>query len=322
MALRAHAGDRLAGMAFVVRCRAYGQAVFDSPVFRVPIDLAGLSSYIWIRAGVCAEGVANPGFVVRGFDECRVIQSMIEHLRATSCGVVVVDSPACAPVHQRAQDYPYVADGTLDLSQYADAGEYIASHANLKHKMKEFARKGGTVEVLTGSVPESLRGRFLACMQSTVDRSLVYSPFQGLFPGIVAQTSAIELPAMVHVVARLHGTIAGYHSFVESGEGLRMIHGAFDRTMSSTHHAYENLIVEAAGYAYGRGLRRIHFGPIMNETKRRMMNGAAACRIYFHSRFGLVRLLFPPIFRRTKMQAPSLLAFRASEVPASAPDPR
>ncbi|MBX7258756.1 MAG: GNAT family N-acetyltransferase, partial [Candidatus Hydrogenedentes bacterium] len=168
---------------------------------------------------------------------------------------------------------------------------------------------GGAVEVLTGQVPDRVLVRFLACMDSTVNCSIVYSPFQGLFPGIVRRTCGIDRPEMVHIVARLRSEVVGYHTFVKTGNGLRMIHGAFDRTLRSTCHAYESVIVRTAAYALERGLAYVHFGPVMNETKRRMMNDTRPCALYFYSRYSLVRLLFPPIFRRTKMQSPALLAF-------------
>jgi hypothetical protein len=50
-----------------------------------------------------------------------------------------------------------------------------------------------------------------------------------------------------------------------------MIHGAFDRSLETTQHSYENIMTAAADYAIQHGLEIVHFGPIMNETKRRLM---------------------------------------------------
>ncbi len=316
-AVRAYAGEELAGLAFVIRCRAYGRAVFDTPVFRAPIDLVGLPSFIWIRAGMCAEAAANPGFVARGHDQRAVLAAMLRHLKSTSCGVVVIDTPENAWLHEGGQVYPYVADGVLDLGGFGSVEEFVASHGNVDRKLKEYARKGGCMEVTRGRVPEVMLSRFQACMESTVNRSIVYSPFQGLFPGIVAETCRIDRPEMIHFVTRLKGEVMGYHTFVRAGQGLRMVHGAFDRTLPTTHHAYESLIVRVAEYAIEHGLTRAHFGPVMNETKRRMMNVSHPCALYFHTQYALVQLLFPPIFRRTKMQSAALLAFCGAETSCS-----
>ena len=114
---------------------------------------------------------------------------------------------------------------------------------------------------------------------------------------------------------RMNGDLLGYHSFVQTGKGLRMLHGAFDRTRRTTHHCYENLIIHTVGYAIGNGLEAVHFGPVLNVTKQRMMNRFGKTRLYFYSNNPVIRFLFRLIFPHSRMQSKGLLAFKEGGVP-------
>ncbi|MCP4644872.1 MAG: GNAT family N-acetyltransferase [bacterium] len=307
--VRAFDGDRLVGAAFVVRCRHWAGALFSHPILYKPVDFVGLTSFIWIRVGFCAETLANPGFVADGCDEDGIIRAMIDHLCRNAYGVMVPDWAENHHLHEDGWTFPYVHDGVVDLAGMAEAQDYVRQHNNIKRKIKHFQNKGGEIDVIHGALDEETLETVRHCVRETVKCSIIRSPFQDIFLDALARTCMCASDRMVHFVARMNGEVLGYHSFVRSGRGLRMIHGAFDRQRPTTHHSYENLIIATVDYGIRHGLDKIHFGPVLNETKRRMMNACGETSFYFHSRTPIIRLFFPRLFPFTNMQCKELLAF-------------
>ncbi|MCC6353665.1 MAG: GNAT family N-acetyltransferase [Verrucomicrobiae bacterium] len=310
LALRASRDGRLAGIAFMVECTAYGRSLFDGPWLAWALDHSGIPALTWLRSGLCAETFANPGFVANGFDRGATIAAMISWLRRHRPVLFVNDSTANRPLHARAREFPYVRDGAVDIAGMSSVSDYIAQHNNIRRKIKGFANKGGTIDLIEGPLGDGDMAGVAHCVASTVDNSIIASPFQDLFPEMVAATCAHPSPRFVHLVAHLDGQMLGYHSFVRTGRGLRMLHGAFDRTLKSTLHAYENLIIRAVAHGIERRLDRVHFGPILNETKRRMMNATEPAALFFSSNNPLLGTAIPAFFPLTKMQSRELLAFR------------
>jgi hypothetical protein len=309
MVVRAFDGERIAGAAFVVRCRHWARALFSHPILHVPTDLVGLSSFIWIRVGFCAETLANPGFIADGHEEDAVVRTMLDGLCRNAYGVMVPDWASNAPLHAHGWTYPYVNDGVVDLAGMSDAQDYVLQHSNIKRKIKHFQNKGGCIDVLHGALDEELLGTVRHCVTETVKRSIIRSSFQDIFLDALTETCLCDSDRMVHFVARMNGDVLGYHSFVRSGRGLRMLHGAFDRQRRTTHHSYENLIIATVDYGIRHGLDKVHFGPVLNETKRRMMNAFGEACFYFHSSNPIIRLFFPRLFPFTNLQSKALLAF-------------
>lgn len=309
LVLRAYDGERLVAAAFVVKCRAWGKAVFDFPLLYKAFDLPGLSAIVWIRVGFCAEGVANPGFVVAPLTYDDVVPAMLEYLRGQAYGLIVVDRVENDPLHRNVQTFPYVNDGTVSVKGMGDVSEYVGSHRNIVRKIKEFENRGGQIEVVRGALDERLIRLFRGFVTATVEKSLIYSPFQDIFGDLVAETCASTSERMVHFVASMKGEPLGYHTFVQTGRGLRMIHGAFDRERRTTHHCYENLIIANARYAIEAGLDCVYLGPVVNETKRRMVNVTEGARLHFGSGYWVIRTFFGVLFPYTKMQRKELGRF-------------
>lgn len=310
LVLRASGDGRLAGIAFLVECTACGRALFDSPLLTWPMDLFPIPAITWLRVGLCAETFANPGFVAAGFDRAKVIAGMLHWLRRRSPVLFVNDTVANRGLHGSAREFPYVRDGAVDLAGMTDIAGYIAQHNNIKRKIKGFTNKGGTIDVIGGPLGPDDMARVAHCVAATVGHSIIASPFQELFPSMVAATCACPSARIMHFIARLGPQMLGYHTFVRTGRGLRMLHGAFDRTRASTLHAYENLIIRAVAHGIERRLGTVHFGPVLNETKRRMMNATEPAALFFSSNNPALRAAIPAFFPFTKMQSKKLLAFR------------
>jgi hypothetical protein len=307
--LRVYKDGTLAGAAFVSYSRGYGRSLFRSPLLRVPVDLMGMPSYIWFRVGFGPEVAANPGFVAPEFDRDEVVRAMIAHLRKNAWGVMITDFAVNRHLHGTATAFPYVSDGMVDVSGMSSARDYVGQHRNIVRKIKHFVNKGGTIEVIHGRLDEELVGVVRRCLASTVKRSVIFSPLQDTFSESALETCRCASDRFVHFVARMNGVVLGYHTFVRTGTGLRMLHGAFDREQHTTHHSYENLIIDSVRYAIENGLRTVHFGPVLNETKRRMIGCTEKALLLFHSRFWPVRTFFPVVFRFSRMQSRELLAF-------------
>jgi len=307
--LRAYHRGQLAGAAFMFRCRAWGQALFKPRVLYGPTDFVGLPAHIWIRVGYCAEGIANPGFVRPDCDYDTVIAGMVGYLRKNALGTIITDLSSNAALHENAARFPYVSDGRIDLEDIHSVDEYRARHNNLKRKIAWFTNKGGRIDTVEGALDGDAVHQFRSFVHATVRTSLVYSPFQDCFDGIVTRTCGTDSDRIVHFLASMNGTLTGYHTFIRTDRALRMIHGAFNRELRTTHHAYENLILETVRNALARGLHTIHFGPVLNETKRRMMRHTDRAALLFYSNNPIVRTVIPQIFPCTWMQSRQLLAF-------------
>ena len=234
---------------------------------------------------------------------------MLNHLVQQSYGVILTDSQDPSARLSDGREFPYVSDGVIDLSAIASAEDYIAQHRNIKRKIKGFINKGGTIETQHGPLDTPAIAAVSRCIDATAAKSLIYSPFQDIFPQAVRETCRLDSTNLVHFIARMRGEFLGYHTFLKTGDGLRMLHGAFDRTRDTTFHAYENLIIETVRYATARKLAKVYFGPIMNETKRRMMNTSRKSVMFFYSDKPVIKTLIPLLLPYSRFQRRELLAF-------------
>jgi len=305
--LRAYRDSHLAGAAMLLKCRRYGGSLFENAVARRILDWAALPCHVWIRSGFCAETVANPGFVANGENAQAVIAAMLDFMRDHALMLLVIDRSDQRTLHSRAAPYPYVCDGSVVVSGMNDVGNYVARHQNLMRKVKEFRNRGGSVQIIHGALDEGLTDQFCSCLEATARRSVIRSPFQDLFSEFARATCQCDSPAIVHFIAGMKGDLLGYHSFVRTGKGLHMMHGAFARERPTTHHAYENIMIEAVRYALEQGLSEVHLGPVMNETKRRMVNQVVGTTLFFYSANLLLRALLSLLFPYTRLQSRKLL---------------
>jgi len=319
LVLRVYRDSLLAGASLVLRCRRYGGTLFATPLLRRSVDGFGWSGFIWIRTGFCAETIANPGFAASGEDGTLMAAAMLGFLETRAPFVLVIDRRNQAAVHPGLRPYPYPSDGRVEVSGMADVNDYLAQHRNIKRKRQEFRGRGGTIHVLRGSLDPSTLAQVRACLESTARVGLIQAPFQDLFADLAVATCRCASPAIVHVLARAKDQFLGYHSFVQSGRALHMMHGAFARERATTHHAYENILIESVRCALDLGLQQIRLGPVMNETKRRMVNACEESALYFHSRHRALRLLFSMLHPFTRLNRAAFRRFAGFQPSAGPP---
>jgi len=87
------------------------------------------------------------------------------------------------------------------------------------------------------------------------------------------------------------------------------MNGAFNRNLPTTHHAYENMIYSTVEYGVEQGISSIHYGPVLNETKKRMMEQFIPTQLYIYSFIpGVVKTL-SPFLKRSRLQNTKLLKY-------------
>ena len=149
------------------------------------------------------------------------------------------------------------------------------------------------------------------CVESTSRHSVFKLPYQENYPAMCMASASMEEKNVVHFICRAEDDFLGYHSFMDFGSHLRCLNGAFNRELKTTHHAYENMIAKVVEYAEENKIRRIFFGPVLNETKRRMMHGFLPTTIHFMSNNPVMRSVFPFVLKRSRMMNPDVLQFRS-----------
>jgi hypothetical protein len=301
--------DRLIAAALLLLCRRVGRALFRSPVLYKPINVLKIPVWLWIKAGFGPEVIANPGFYASDVDTDLIAGKMIDYMADNSLSFFVTDVQANSSHHKNALVFPYVDEGMVDVSGMNSVQDYIQEHRNLKKKIRSFRNKGGNLETVRGSVKEKERQTLINCCNATMRKSFVSTPFQDAFPDVIDETLRCDSSAFIHMISRMNGEITGYHSFIMAGSSLRMMHGAFNRDMGSTYHAYENLILASLEFAIDQKLNRVYFGPIMNETKRRMMQISEPCATYFYSKNPVFRRILALIYSNSNFQNRKLMAF-------------
>ncbi len=309
LVLRVFQDDRLIAAALLLECRHVGRSLFKSSWLYNPVNWLGTSVIIWLRAGFGPEVIANPGFYAQDVNSDLIAGEMISYLHSKSVAFFITDYRVNAFLHERAKVFPYVDEGTVDVSGMETVQDYIAEHSNLKRKIRSFKNKGGTIEVFRGMLVDKDQKAIVKCCDSTMRKSFVYTPFQDIFLDVIQETLHCDSSSFVHIITKMDGEITGYHSYMETGSTLRMLHGAFNRNLKTTHHAYENLLIATVDHAIEQKLKKVYFGPIMNETKRRMMRESEPCSTYFYSCNPVIRFIFALMYSRSQLQNKKLMAF-------------
>jgi hypothetical protein len=307
--LRVFKDEQLVAAVLLIKCRHVGKSLFRSPLLYKPVDWLKIPVWLWLKVGFGPEVIANPGFFTSNSDKDLIAEKIIRYLGSRSVAFFITDLRRNDSHHGNATIFSYVDEGSVDVSEMSSIQDYIDKHKNLKKKIRSFKNKEGTIEILRGKPEKMDRSILLNCCESTMRKSFVHTPFQDAFLGVIEETLHCDSSSFIHMIAKMNGEITGYHSFLQTGSTLRMMHGAFNRDMKSTYHAYENLILASIDFAINQQLKKVYFGPIMNETKRRMMQTSDPCATYFHSKNPVMRNIFAMMYSKSQLQNKKLMAF-------------
>lgn len=302
LALRAYDNGSLAGLALIYECRKTGECFFDPPVSTM-MDMPGLPMFVWLRYGTTVDHFTNPGFVAEGIDRELFIERAIARLLQQYLYGTVIEYQT-STAFDGAVKLPFVDTGVIDLDGMTSIESYLGRGKNLARKLKKFRNKGGEIRVIQGAMPSDL---ITAALEAFGTLTIgVRTPFQDNYLNMARDGLSQESSDKLHIVALLDGKYAGHQSFLRSGNGLHCQAGAFDRRHKSTYHAYENIIVSSVEYALEHNLQRIDYGPVINETKAKMMTGFIPCENRTYARYRPIAAALPLMLRQSKVSPESL----------------
>ncbi|MEZ5417310.1 MAG: GNAT family N-acetyltransferase [Vicinamibacterales bacterium] len=316
--LRGYRGERLVFAAHPIVCRRTMRTFFPNWLGRL-LDVVPMPTVTWTRHDPGVDLCGSPGFVAEGESRDALVAAAIRDLERRVAGVVVLEE-VTSPRHGACVSFDMVDTGRHDASEGA-VDALFARHGSLRRKVAKFRNKGGTIDVVPGSLPPDLREVVLHCIRCAQSGGLLHTPYQSNYESMVAWATRGLLPGLVHVIARLDGVAVGYHAFAESGRHLICLSGGFDRTRHTTYHAYENVLIEAMRHARDHGLSHVHFGPVSNPSKAAVMSGAAGLSVRFYSRWSAMRRLIAFIQPRSAMRGEALAPYRGLAHAASGDRP-
>ena len=309
LVLRVYENKVLYGAAIIIRCRRYGRALFNNRLFAGLMDLFGIPCNIWIKFGCCMDMMSNPGFIADPLRAVELHTAMSRYLRGHTFLTIINDFTRNSPQHIGAEILPALPHASIITKGMASVDDFLKAHKRLKRKGNVFRNNGGTIDVLPGALESRDMESLKRCFLVTADKSAFYLPYQDLYLEAAQTTSSTRLDNVYHFVARLNGEFAGYQAAIKTGACLNALHGAFDRNLRTTHHAYDCLILKMVEFAVNNRLSSMDYGAVVNETKQRLMqcNGMS---YFLGSRWRLVQLVFSIFLRLTKIQGSGQMKYR------------
>ncbi len=304
--LRGYTNGELAGVALFMECRKSGQCFFQPPLSTL-IDLPKLPVFVWSRYDFGVDNNANPGLVAEGIDRRTFRTEALAELQRNYLQGSVIELRGEDPVPGGIQS-PGFDSGYVDLDLFTDVDEFVRRRKRLRNKLKAFRNKGGTIETVRGALDQKAR-ETCAGFYDTMQFRLL-TPYQDILADMVRNTLAVDHPDAVHFVARIDEQIVGYHSFILGDGVLICASGGFDRSLRTTHNAYDTMIVESVRLAMDEGLRQIQYGPVLNQTKAGLMTSFVTQDAYTYVRYGLMRRPIASLLKRSVLESDEVRRFR------------
>lgn len=308
--LRMQSGDDLVAVVILIKCYDYGSTLTGFKPAVQLMKMLRLPVYVWMKSGIAAELLANPGFINDKYDPGEIFPLLLEFLRKELLLSFILDLEENEYLHSMSTKLPYPDEGIIDMDDVENYDNYRKLHGNIKKKIRHYKSKGGVIDVVKGKMQDDDIQWVGQCIASTSKHSVFKLPYQENYSAMCMASASIEDENVVHFICRTVTDFLGYHSFIDFGTHLRCLNGAFNRELKTTHHAYENMITRVVEYAENNGIKRIFFGPVLNETKRRMMHEFQPTTLHFSSNKLLLNAAFPVLLRNSKMVNKKILSFR------------
>lgn len=294
---------------FFIECRDYGSTLSKFNIIKYIVRKLSIPVIIWMKAGIAAEICANPGFINKSVGTDEELNEILNLLRKKFFLLFIHDLADKAFLHPESIVMPYPDEGIIDSSGYTTIKDYLANHRNLKKKLKKYQKVGGRIEIIKGRVDEPIVKKIKDCIISTAERSVFKLPYQDDYPDMCAGSASIDNENIIHFFCWSDEEFYGYHSFIRFKSQIRCLNGAFSRNLTTTYHAYENMIYRVVEYAIENKIQTVYFGPTLNETKKRMMNSFIQTKLYITSKLPFLLKLFAPVLRRSRLNTRDLLKF-------------
>jgi len=298
---------------FFIECRNYGSSLSKLKILQYLAKKISIPVIVWMKAGIAAEICANPVFINKSAGNENELDQILNLVRKKFFLLFIHDLADNAFLHPDSLVMPYTDEGIIVTKDYTTIHDYLAIHRNLKKKLKAFQKIGGRIDVIKGKVDPPMVNKIKACVISTGEKSVFKLPYQDDYPDMCAGSASIDNDKIIHFFCQSDEEFYGYHSFILFNNQIRCLNGAFNRNLPTTHHAYENMIYRVVEYSIENKIDRVYFGPILNETKKRMMNSFIQTRLYVSSNLPILLKLFAPFLRSSRLNSNRLLKFSGIE---------
>lgn len=306
--LRMYDHNLLLAVVFIMKCRNYGPTLTSSTGMHRIIRNSGVPVYIWMKSGVAAETFTNPGFLnvaVEGFDQIKLLQLIKKQFFL----LFIHDLAANTKLHPDSVKLQYPDNGIIETRGFKSIQDYLSLHKNLKKKLRHYSKNGGRVDVVPGKLNKQLQLKIKQSVLSTSQLSLFKLPFQENYANMCMSSADIDNQRIIHFICRSDEVFYGYHTFIRFENQMYCMNGAFNRNLPTTHHAYENMIYSTVEYGIEQGISSIHYGPVLNETKKRMMEQFIPTQLYVYSYIpGAVKIV-SPFLKKSGLQNTKLLEY-------------
>lgn len=276
--VKVYRGDELLGVAPVIKTIGFNSLHALRPTARRWLTLlmgplAKVTTYT-VDASLLAFPYRTPFFCTDDAHLDVVRHAVSDHLKSKQDGdSVFIGEPLAETAWTLEQGYdPFltlpmahtVVEGCHSLDDYL-AGLSKKRRKNVRQARREFEQAGAVIETHEWPFDGDLLEGMLHCMRESARRTTIDVPWVDV--GNNEQAFA-ELPQTALVV-RKEGKVVAFMTFIVCGDQLLQTHGGLDYGASLEIKAYHNLMTAAAELAISRGLARVSFGPLNNETKRR-----------------------------------------------------
>jgi fatty acid desaturase len=276
--VKVYRGDKLLGVAPVIKSIRFNALHALRPAARRWLSLLmgplakattysvdnGLSAFHYRSPFYCTDEAHLP--VVR--------QAVSDHLKSKQDGdSVFIGEPladAAWTIEEGYDPFLVLPMAHIDVAGCATLDDYLAKiskkrRKNIRQAQRDFAQGGAVIETHDGELAEDLQQAMVHCLRESARRTNLEVPW-----GDVGNNEqAFRSFPQIALVARTKDRLVAFMTFIVCGDELLQIHGGLDYGVSLEVKAYHNLMTVAAEYAISRGLKRVSFGPLNNETKRR-----------------------------------------------------
>lgn len=308
--LKAYQNRELIGVTIVIKCTRYGKALFNNKFLSGIINSLNIPFFLWIKFGCCMDMMSNPGFVKDPEKADEVFQEMASYLKKNSILTIVNDYTKNAKLYRKASILPALPHALINSSEMTSGQDYLAHHKNIKRKLRVFRKKGGEYNRVAHKLTKEQIDSMKKCFLSTVEKSVFYLPYQDLYLNAAIETSKTYIDNVYYFIATINHEFIGYQAALLTGDHLNALHGAFDRNLKSTYHAYDILFVNMTEFAIENKLNIIDFGAVLNETKRKMINSTIDMSYFIFSKYSIVQWFFNHLLKLTKVQGKQQLQYR------------
>jgi hypothetical protein len=310
LVLRLYKDENLYGTAIIIKCRQYGRALFNNRVLARAIDLVKIPFYLWIKFGCCMDMMSNPGFVKDPEKSDEVHRAMANYLKENCLLTLINDYSENYNLFENASILPALPHALIDNSSMTSIDDYTRDFKNIKKKMRVFKNKGGEYVLVKSQLNSEQTASLKQCFLSTTKKSIFYLPYQDLYLNAAMNTSRTKLDNVYYFIATLNGEFLGYQAAIKTGDKLNALHGAFNRNLKTTYHAYDILFIKMTEFAIENNLRTTDYGAVLNLTKQKMINRSIDLSYFILSKYSASQKIFNFLLKITKIQSDEQLKFR------------